>query len=72
VTYRPPKAGEAADPQVLDVGVAARFYADIQNLVSGQVIVMENMDPPHGLERNSIDIFFTGIAGQGRSGFFPC
>lgn len=71
VTYRPPKAGEIIDDEVLDIGVAARFYADIQQSVGGQVIIMENMDPPGGLQPESTDVFFTGIAGQGRFGFFP-
>ena len=71
VTYRPPKAGETVDDEVLDIDVAARFYADIQESVVGQVIIMENMDPPNGLRPESTDVVFTGIAGQGRPGFFP-
>jgi hypothetical protein len=71
VTYRPPKAGETVEHDVLDIDVAARFYADIQDSVGGQVIIKENMDPPDGLRPESTDVVFTGIAGQGRPGFFP-
>ena len=71
VTYRPPRAGETVDENVLDIDVASRFYSDIQESVEGQVIVMENMDPPNGLKAGSTDIFFTGVAGEGRAGFFP-
>ncbi len=71
VTYRPPKPGEAVDREVLDIGIAARFYDDIQQSVGGQVIIMENMDPPSGLRKESTDVFFTGVAGEGRFGFFP-
>ncbi|AKK26828.1 hypothetical protein Y900_005245 [Mycolicibacterium aromaticivorans JS19b1 = JCM 16368] len=71
MTYRPPKPGEAVDREVLDIGIAARFYDDIQQSVGGQVIIMENMDPPSGLRKESTDVFFTGVAGEGRFGFFP-
>ncbi len=71
MTYRPPEPGEAVDREVLDIGIAARFYDDIQQSVDGQVIIMENMDPPSGLRKDSMDKFFTGIAGEGRFGFFP-
>lgn len=71
VTYRPAKSGEAFDDEVLDVDIAARFYADIQESIGAQVIIMENMDPPDGLQPQSADVFFTGIAGEGRFGFFP-
>lgn len=72
VTYRPPEEGEQIDPSDrLDVSVAARFYADIQENFDGQIIVMENMDPPNGLRNESVDISFTKSATSGRYGFFP-
>ncbi|WP_155290132.1 AAA family ATPase [Rhodococcoides fascians] len=71
VTYRPPDPTEEADPDgVLDPSVAGRFYADIQASFKGQIIIMENMDPPDGLEETSRDIPFTKKTGVGRYGFF--
>lgn len=72
VTYRPPDPGEQADPDgVLDPSVAARFYADIQASFEGQIVIMENMDPPEGLADSSYDVPFSKKPGVGRYGFFP-
>lgn len=71
VTYRPPDEGESDDPEKLDIGVAARFYADIQASFDGQIIIMENMDPPDGLGPDSADVRFTKSVISGRYGFFP-
>jgi hypothetical protein len=72
VTYRPPEEGGPTDADdVLDASVAARFYADIQHNFDGQVIIMENTDPPSGLNPVSMDIPFTKNASRGRYGFFP-
>jgi len=71
VTYRPPDPGEQVDPDdILDEGVAARFYADIQDGLSFQIVIMENMDPPDGLEDYSVDVPFTKTS-VGCYGFFP-
>jgi hypothetical protein len=72
VTYRPPEHGEAIDTDdVLDPGVAAKFYADVQQNFDGQIIIMENMDPPNGLDEESVDVPFTKNLTRGRYGFFP-
>jgi hypothetical protein len=72
VTYRPPEPGEQDDPDgVMDTSVAARFYADIQATFDGQILIMENMDPPDGLETDSMDVPFTKSLTNGRYGFFP-
>jgi hypothetical protein len=72
VTYRPPDLGEPSDAaDILDVSVAARFYADIQASFGGQILIMENMDPPDGLDEASVDIAFTKTTAFGRYGFFP-
>jgi len=72
VTYRPPEEGEPTDPDdVLDASVAARFYADIQRNFDGQILIMENMDPPDGLDAESVDVPFTKTASYGRYGYFP-
>ena len=49
VTYRAPEDIEAAGEDVLPASVAAQFYADVQDGVDGQVIVLENTDPPNGV-----------------------
>lgn len=71
VTYRPPDDGESDDSDALDIGVAARFYADVQASFDGQIIIMENMDPPNGLDADSADVRFTKSTETGRYGFFP-
>lgn len=72
VTYRPPDEGQPPDPDgVLDASVAANFYADIQRSFHGQILVMENMDPPNGLDPESVDVPFTKAMSHGRYGFFP-
>ncbi|WP_155929021.1 hypothetical protein [Mycolicibacterium sp. CBMA 234] len=71
VTYRPPKPGEAIDAETLPRTVAEEFYSDVERGLSGQVIIMENTDPPQGLSEDSVDVFFSGVEGEGRTGFFP-
>lgn len=72
VTYRPPEEGGPTDASDrLDVSVAARFYADVQQNFGGQIIIMENTDPPNGLDAESVDVPFTKNAHHGRYGFFP-
>lgn len=36
----------------------------------GQAIIMENIDPPPGLDGATVHVF-TGQVGHGRSGFYP-
>lgn len=72
VTYKPPEeGGQSNDDETLDVGIVPRFYADIQSSFSGQIIIMENIDPPEGLRPESSDIPFTKNVHHGRYGFFP-
>ncbi|MGW5643711.1 hypothetical protein, partial [Saccharopolyspora sp. NPDC003762] len=72
VTYRPPEDGGPLDrDDVLDPSLAGKFYADIQDNFDGQVIIMENTDPPHGLRPGSVDLPFTKNRDHGRYGFFP-
>lgn len=74
VTYRPPDA-ETTPPtsngDALDETVVAAFYDDIQRGSDGQIIVMENTDPPNALAVHSTDTVFTKKPGIGRYGFFP-
>jgi len=74
VTYRPPDQAQAKDltvDEARDDGVVAAFYKDIQRNFGGQVIIMENIDPPIALDSESTDILFTKLATSGRYGFFP-
>lgn len=70
VTYRPPEQGGDADG-VMPPSVIEQFYADIQDGVDGQVIVLENTEPPAGLGAECVDIVFTKNQSHGRYGFFP-
>jgi hypothetical protein len=70
VTYRPPDQGGDTDG-VLPPSVIGQFYTDIQEGVDGQVIVLENTEPPNGLSEDCVDIVFTKNATIGRYGFFP-
>ncbi|HEX8093500.1 hypothetical protein [Jatrophihabitans sp.] len=70
VTYRPPDQGGDADG-VLPPSVIGQFYTDIQDGVDGQVIVLENTEPPNGLGEDCVDIVFTKNEATGRYGFFP-
>lgn len=73
VTYKPPKPGVADEPDEesrlrLDPSVIGRFYRDLQENVSAQVIIMENTDPPDELAAETVDVEFTAST-DGRWGF---
>ncbi|NRI66038.1 hypothetical protein FEZ60_10860 [Rhodococcus sp. MS16] len=73
VTYKPPKPGAEAETDEeskrrLDPSVIGRFYRDLQENVTAQVIVMENTDPPDELAVETSDIEFTAST-EGRWGF---
>ncbi len=70
VTYRPPERGGDADG-VMPPSVIQEFYADIQRGVNGQIIVLENTEPPGGLGPDCVDVAFTKNESYGRYGFFP-
>jgi len=70
VTYRPPDQGGDADG-VMPPSVIEMFYADIQNGVGGQVVIIENIEPPGGLGPDCVDVVFTKNTAHGRYGFFP-
>lgn len=70
VTYRAPEHGGDAD-EVMPPSVIEQFYADIQQGVDCQVIVLENTEPPKGLGAKIAYITFTKNELHGRYGFFP-
>lgn len=70
VTYRAPDQGGDADG-TMPPSVIEQFYSDIQHGVDGQVIVLENTEPPDGLDPECVDIVFTKNRSFGRYGFFP-
>ncbi len=70
VTYRPPdENGNESDSPPKDV--AAAFYRDVQHSFDGQVIILENTDPPEPLNQETVDVRFTKLSDHGRYGFFP-
>lgn len=73
VTYRPPDPSrqDVTDQETLPEGVVGAFYRDIQARFDGQVIVMENTDPPEPLNDDSFDVVFTRTPNFGRYGYFP-
>ncbi|AXX31952.1 AAA family ATPase [Actinosynnema pretiosum subsp. pretiosum] len=74
VVYRPPDPDAEPDDSgdVLDTtSLAGRFFADVQSNFSGQIIIMENEDPPDALDAGSRDISFTKNPDRGRYGLFP-
>lgn len=74
VVYRPPTPNAEPDNsgQILDTAsLAGRFFADVQTNFSGQIIVLENEDPPNALDSDTRDIIFTKNAKYGRYGLFP-
>lgn len=74
VTYRPPDNLDLADgppPDALPDDVPAAFYSSLNGNFAGQVIVMENTDPPDDLGPAAVDVQFTKSPDIGRYGFFP-
>lgn len=73
VTYRPPDPDrqDPTDHEDLPEDVVGAFYRDIQNRFDGQVIVMENTDPPQPLNDEALDVVFTKASNFGRYGYFP-
>jgi len=55
----------------MDSSVAGKFYRDIQETFVGQIVIMENTDPPEPVADGTIDIVFTNNPDYGRAGFFP-
>jgi len=78
LTYREPmrnpKHGDLAPDEeaIKRTTLADHFYAHLAGLRElGQIVVIENADPPaSALELASVEVF-TGEAGSGRFGFFP-
>ncbi|MEU4806372.1 AAA family ATPase [Actinosynnema sp. NPDC023587] len=74
VVYRPPDPDAEPDDSgdVLDTtSLAGRFFADIQTNFSGQIIILENQNPPDALGVGARDISFTKNPTRGRYGLFP-
>lgn len=72
ITYRPPEEGEdVREDDRMAPSFAGNFYADIQDAFDGQIIIMENTDPPDPLRPATVDVPFTGTTSHGRFGFFP-
>lgn len=70
VTYRPPDQGGDNDGS-MPTDVIQQFYTDVQQGVDGQVIILENTDPPSGLDVETVSVVFTANTSVGRYGLFP-
>lgn len=73
VTYRAPDqiTSDSGNDEELSDAVASAFYSDLETSFSGQVVILENIDPPRPLLSDSIDVHFTKSSDDGRYGFFP-
>lgn len=69
LSYREP---ENASDDLRGSDLNARFYGYLEKLpLDRQVIIIENTDPPDNLAASPKAIKFTGVASQGRAGYFP-
>jgi hypothetical protein len=69
VMYREPDPNESAEFEP-GASIAARMYTDLSENFLGQVILMENTDPPVELAASVGDVRFSA-SDAGRYGFFP-
>jgi hypothetical protein len=63
--------GDTSNKVIDTASLAGRFFADVQTNFSGQIIVLENEDPPDDLDPGTRDIAFTKNPDHGRYGLFP-
>lgn len=78
LTYRGPlqfeKHGQLAEDEerFKQTTLNQHFYTHLASLASlGQIIVLENQDPPPEIQKIANVIMFSGEKGSGRQGFFP-
>jgi hypothetical protein len=74
LTYRDPERGPSEDEssdERFSPSVSASFYSYLQTQHSGQVLIMENQNPPRVVADDCLVVYFTGQAGLDRSGFYP-
>lgn len=78
LTYRDPlkspKLGELAEDELAlkQTNVKEKFFDHLSSLSSiGQFIILENIDPPKGIEGIAHVEVFYGLGSQGRSGLLP-
>jgi hypothetical protein len=69
--FRGSASDDEEDPEVrADVHTASlRSLASVVG--SGQTVVIDNIDPPAGLDDVAEVVVFAGPAGRGRRGFYP-
>lgn len=76
LTYREPltsRHGELSEDEsrMKQAPVALSFYQHLSGLEDAQIIILENADPPEGLEGAASVQVFTGREGDNRYGLFP-
>ncbi|GAA1396713.1 hypothetical protein GCM10009662_11190 [Catellatospora coxensis] len=73
ITYRGPDpeviVGQE-DDELMTVTVGQALFRHLNEHFDGQAIVIENTDPPSGLD-GAVTIKFTKVLDSGRYGFFP-
>lgn len=66
------KAPDGSDDDLSSTDLKDQFYAHLGNLKADrQILIIENTDPPAGVQTLPQATKFTGIPGIGRSGYFP-
>lgn len=68
LAYREPE-GDEDDLRGTDV--ATKFFTHLKEMPRGQVIILENVEPPEDVKNDSQTVFFTQNPHEGRYGFFP-
>jgi hypothetical protein len=68
LAYREP---EGDDDDLSGTDVQDRFYDYLSGLKDGQVIILENNDPPDSIKTLAQTLFFSKNPHLGRYGFFP-
>jgi hypothetical protein len=59
------------DAYELEADIQRGFFEHLLNFTEGQVIVLENKEPPADLQQRMHYEHFSGVAGLGRKGFYP-
>ncbi|WP_239405832.1 ATP-binding protein [Frankia sp. Cj3] len=73
VTYRGPESGDhlSSDDELMPQSVADRLFSYAATSFPGQCLIIENVDPPTTLNRDTRMVKFTRLRTEGRYGFFP-
>jgi hypothetical protein len=66
------KAPDGSDDDLSSTDLKDQFYTHLAGLkVDRQILIIENTEPPAGVQTLPQATKFTGILGSGRAGYFP-